>query len=74
MIIESITKNIYDRAYIDHSLVNEAENGIVDTTRVWWVQAEAVVGFIIGWQKCPDHMAISDAASELYQYISCGQI
>ena len=45
-VTKQITRNIYDRAYIDHSLVNEAENGIVDTTRVWWVQAEAVVGFL----------------------------
>ena len=70
MITESITKNIYDRAYIDHSLVNEAENGIVDTTRVWWVQAEAVVGFINGWQKCPDHMEYLDAAKDIWNYIS----
>ena len=26
-ITKTITKNIYDRAYIDHSLVNEAEDG-----------------------------------------------
>ncbi len=70
VITESITKNIYDRAYIDHSLVNEAENGIVDTTRVWWVQAEAVVGFINGWQKCPDHMEYLDAAKDIWNYIS----
>ena len=40
-ITKEITKNIYERAYTGHSLVNEAENGVVDTTRVWWVQAEA---------------------------------
>ena len=33
-ITRTITENIYSRAYIDHSLVNEAENGVVDTTRV----------------------------------------
>lgn len=50
-ITKIITENIYNRAYIDHSLVNESENGVVDTTRVWWVHAEAVVGFLNGYQK-----------------------
>ena len=54
-ITKIITENIYNRAYIDHSLVNESENGVVDTTRVWWVQAEAVVGFLNGYQKQGDN-------------------
>ena len=65
----TITKNIYDRAYIDHSLVNEAENGVVDTTRVWWVQAEAVVGFLNGYQKSPEHTEYLQAAEEIWAYI-----
>ena len=69
-ITKTITRNIYDRAYIDHSLVNEAENGIVDTTRVWWVQAEAVVGFLNGWQKSPEHPEYLDAAKDIWNYIS----
>ena len=69
-ITKTITKNIYDRAYIDHSLVNEAEDGIVDTTRVWWVQAEAVVGFLNGWQKSPEHTEYLDAAKDIWNYIS----
>lgn len=68
-ITKTITKNIYDRAYIDHSLVNEAENGIVDTTRVWWVQAEAVVGFLNGWQKTPEHKEYLEAAEDIWNYI-----
>ena len=68
-ITKTITKNIYDRAYIDHSLVNEAENGVVDTTRVWWVQAEAVVGFLNGWQKSPGYTEYLDAAKDIWNYI-----
>ena len=68
-ITKTITKNIYERAYIDHSLVNEAENGVVDTTRVWWVQAEAVVGFINGWQKSPEHTEYLEAAKDIWNYI-----
>lgn len=64
-----ITRNIYERAYIDHSLVNESENGIVDTTRIWWVQAEAVVGFLNGWQRNPEHSEYLDAAKDIWDYI-----
>ncbi len=67
-ITKKITANIYDRAYIDHSLVNEAENGIVDTTRVWWVQAEAVVGFLNGYEKQQDEKYL-EAAVDIWGYI-----
>lgn len=64
-----ITENIYKKAYIDHSLVNEAENGVVDTTRVWWVQAEAVVGFLNGYQKRPECTKYLEAAEDIWKYI-----
>ena len=68
-ITRTITENIYNRAYIDHSLVNEAENGVVDTTRVWWVQAEAVVGFLNGYQKLPQERKFLEAAEDIWSYI-----
>ena len=68
-ITKTITENIYNRAYIDHSLVNEAENGVVDTTRVWWVQAEAVVGFLNGYQKTPEQKKYLEAAEDIWNYI-----
>ncbi len=68
-ITKTITENIYNRAYIDHSLVNEAENGVVDTTRVWWVQAEAVVGFLNGYEKTPEQKKYLEAAEDIWDYI-----
>lgn len=68
-ITKTITENIYRRAYQDHSLVNEAENGVVDTTRVWWVQAEAVVGFLNGYQKSPERTEYLGAAEDIWNYI-----
>lgn len=68
-ITKAITANIYNRAYTDHSLVNEAENGVVDTTRIWWVQAEAVVGFLNGYQKSPDMERYLAAAKDIWGYI-----
>ena len=65
----TIAENIYNRAYIDHSLVNEAENGVVDTTRIWWVQAEAVVGFLNAYQKSPEQKKYLEAAEDIWGYI-----
>lgn len=68
-ITREITKNIYDRAYKDSSLLNEAENGVDDTTRIWWVQAEAVVGFLNGYQKEPSCEYYLEAAKDIWAYI-----
>jgi len=68
-ITETITNNIFERAFTDHSLLNEAENGVTDTTRVWWVQAETIVGFVNAWQKHPQDEKWLDAAEEVWEYI-----
>lgn len=59
---------IYEVAYENHSLANECERGVVDQTRVWWVQAEAVLGFVNLWKKCGD-MQYKDAAADILCYI-----
>lgn len=66
---EEMTENIYARAFVNHSLLNEAENGKEDTTRVWWVQAEAIVGFVNAWQKHPEEIKWIQAAKEVWEYI-----
>ena len=68
-ITQALTKNIYELAYIDNSVVNECENGVVDTNRIWWVQAEAIVGFINGYQKNPEKTEYLEAAKSIWGYI-----
>lgn len=68
-ITEEITQNIYKRAFMNHSLLNEAENGVQDTTRVWWVQAETIVGFINAWQKNKQEVFWLEAAEDVWNYI-----
>ena len=68
-ITTQIADNIYQRAYMDHSLVNEAENGVVDTRRIWWVQAETVLGFLNRWQKEPARTEYLTAAEDVWGYI-----
>lgn len=68
-ITRALTGEVYRKAYREHSLLNEAERGVDDTTRVWWVQAEAVVGFYNGWQRQPEHTEYLGAAEEIWSYI-----
>lgn len=63
-----LAEKIYDIAYINHSICNEAENGVVNTTRVWWVQAEAIVGFVNAYQKSGDEKYMK-AAEDIWEYI-----
>ncbi len=51
-----------------HSIPNENECGRVDTTRVWWVQAESVLGFVNGYQKEINDRYLDDAVS-IWEYI-----
>ncbi|HCT90889.1 MAG TPA: N-acylglucosamine 2-epimerase, partial [Lachnospiraceae bacterium] len=68
-VTRALTGKVYEKAYREHSLLNEAERGVDDTTRVWWVQAEAVVGFYNGWQRQPEHTEYLEAAREIWSYI-----
>ena len=52
----------------DGSLVNECENGVVDGTRIWWVQAEAAVGFCNAWEKTGDERFYT-AFCNMWKYI-----
>ena len=68
-ITENLTREIYQTAFDGHSLSNECEKGVVDTDRVWWVQAEAIVGFINGYQKDPSKTEYLEAAKNIWEYI-----
>ena len=51
-LLESATK----RAFTDHGLHYEVVDGIVNTTRAWWPQAETMLGFEFGWRETKDPM------------------
>jgi mannobiose 2-epimerase len=50
-ITRDLSQNILDTAFDGHSLPNECENGKVDEKRIWWVQAETVVGFLNAYNE-----------------------
>lgn len=68
-ITKDLTAEIYKVAFDGHSLANECEKGVVNVHRIWWVQAEAVIGFLNGWQKDPEKTEYLDAAKSEWQFI-----
>lgn len=50
-ITKDLAQNILDTAFDGHSLPNECEAGKVDEKRIWWVQAETVVGFLNAYNE-----------------------
>ena len=68
-ITKALTENIYNVAFDGHSLSNECDRGVVDTNRVWWVQAETVVGFLNGYEKDPTKIKYKEATEATWQFI-----
>ena len=68
-ITKDLTAEIYKVAFDGHSLANECEKGVVNVHRIWWVQAETVIGFLNGWQKDPEKTEYLDAAKSEWQFI-----
>ncbi len=59
---------VYDAAWNHDSLANECDRGERNELRIWWVQAEAVVGLVHQWQKTGEGM-YRDAAARTYRFI-----
>ena len=68
-VTKDLTEQIYQVAFDGRSLANECEKGVVDATRIWWVQAEAVVGFLNGWQKNSGQEKYLKAAQNEWEFI-----
>jgi len=68
-ITKDLTSEIYKVAFDGHSLSNECEKGVVNTSRIWWAQAEAVIGFLNGYEKDPSKIEYLEAAKNQWEYI-----
>ncbi len=66
-IVANIAKVAYDEP--SGSLLNESDNGVVNTWRIWWVQAESVVGFLNAWQKGYGGEEYYKIAENVWNYI-----
>lgn len=68
-IAASLTEQVYRSAFDGHSLANECCEGEVNTHRIWWVQAEALVGFLNGYEHEPEKTEYLQAAESEWQFI-----
>lgn len=67
--IADLVKQVYEVAFDGRSMANECERGVVDTKRVWWVQAETVVGFANAYQRDPQRVEYLEAARATWEFI-----
>lgn len=67
-ITKDLTNQIYKVAFDGNSLANECEKGVVNEWRIWWVQAETVVGFLNGYQKS-GRKEYLEAAEKVWSFI-----
>lgn len=63
-----IAQRISERAFCEGAINNERFHGAVDDTRVWWVQAEAMVGFLNCYQKTQNREFL-EITEKLWNYI-----
>lgn len=65
----SMADHTLQAAYTEgNGFSNESENGKVDTTRVWWVQAEALLGFLNAYEHTHEPRYL-DAVRSQWEYI-----
>ncbi|MCR5432561.1 MAG: AGE family epimerase/isomerase [Lachnospiraceae bacterium] len=67
-ITKTLTEKIYTDAFDGHSLPAECEEGRVLATRIWWVECEAVIGFLNGYERTGNEKYL-DASKQVWEYI-----
>lgn len=68
-----IADNVYELAFRCGSLFNERDGNKIDTKRVWWVQAEAAVGFLNAYTKSSDERYLR-ASKDILNFILTYQL
>ena len=66
-IVANIAKVAYDSE--TGSLLNETDKGVVNRKRIWWVQAESVVGFLNAYFMHYGGMEYLDIVTHIWDYI-----
>ena len=67
-ITKAMAEHTFEVAYKNHSMMNECEKGVDNEKRVWWIQAETVVGFMNEFQKSGDEKFLR-ASLDVWEYI-----
>ena len=65
----AMEEHVYDAAFDGEALLNECENGVNDTKRIWWVECEAVIGFTNRGMMEEEGNKYMSAAETIWGYI-----
>lgn len=63
-----LTDSVYKRGFDGHSVLNECENGIVNKHRIWWIQAESMVGFMNAYEKDAAKREYLEAVEHIWDF------
>ena len=66
--LRATAEHTLEVAFTDHGFMNECERGVVETSRIWWVQAEALLGFVNAFERTGE-ARYADAARTQWAYI-----
>lgn len=64
---ETAYRNAFDKR--QNALNNEREGDRIDGQKIWWVQAESVVGFYNAYQKNPQKTEYLHTAEKIWEFI-----
>lgn len=64
---DDLAENVYKLAFSGYSVYTECENSVDLKTQVWWVQCEAITGYVNAYQKTKDEKYL-DAASKIWDF------
>jgi len=75
-VVEGLSRVAYEHAFDAEygCFYNEREVDKIDKQRIWWVQAEAVVGFCNAWQREPEKETYLQAVEAIWNYILTKQV
>ena len=68
-ITQALEDNILSLAFTDGALDNECCEGEVNRWRMWWVQSEAMVGFVNAWRGRPERGDFLAAAQSIWDFV-----
>lgn len=67
-VTEALREHILEEGFDGTSLNNECFKGVVDTTKIWWVEVETIIGFINGYQLNSEKKEYLDAAAKTWNF------
>lgn len=66
---DAMADNLMKVAFDGRSLPQECDRGVVNEARVWWVQTEALLGYLNAWQKHPEREDYRNAVEQEWNFI-----